>query len=94
MGTESVDIKTLARLARIVIGEADEAAVAERTRGIIEMVSVLRDIDTGGVEPMAHPTEMVQVLRADEVSEGDHRAILEAGAPQMQDGLFVVPRFV
>lgn len=94
MSTESVDIRALARLARIVIDQADEAAVAQRTQAVIEMVSVLGDIDTEGIEPMAHPTEMVQRLRADEVGEGDCRAMLEAGAPQMQDGLFVVPRFV
>jgi aspartyl-tRNA(Asn)/glutamyl-tRNA(Gln) amidotransferase subunit C len=43
---------------------------------------------------MAHPLDAVQRLRADEVSEPDQRAALQAIAPAVQDGLFLVPKVI
>ena len=65
----------------------------------------MRAVDTSGVEPMAHALDahlsMGQRLRADEVSETDRRAVYQSvappgpeGKPQVQDGLYLVPRVV
>jgi aspartyl-tRNA(Asn)/glutamyl-tRNA(Gln) amidotransferase subunit C len=84
----------IARLARIEVGP-DEAAHLERElNGILAMVERMSQVDTRGVEPMAHPGEMSQALRADRVTESDRRADYQAVAPQVEDGLYLVPKVI
>jgi len=54
----------------------------------------MQAIDTEGVEPLAHPMEAVQRLRADEVTETDQHELFQDIAPQTEDGLYLVPRVV
>ena len=62
---------------------------------IVNFVDELSRVDTGGVEPMAHPLEgQHQRLRADAVSESDHHEKYQANAPAVQAGLYVVPRVI
>jgi aspartyl-tRNA(Asn)/glutamyl-tRNA(Gln) amidotransferase subunit C len=84
----------IARLARIEVG-ADEAAHLERElNGILAMVERMSRVDTAGVAPMAHPGEMSQRLRDDVVTEADRRADYQAVAPQVEDGLYLVPKVI
>jgi aspartyl-tRNA(Asn)/glutamyl-tRNA(Gln) amidotransferase subunit C len=43
---------------------------------------------------MAHPVDMSQRLRADAVTETNERDRYQANAPEVSDGLYVVPRVV
>ena len=43
---------------------------------------------------MAHPVETAQRLRRDEVREDDQRELLQQGAPEVEDGLYLVPKVV
>jgi aspartyl-tRNA(Asn)/glutamyl-tRNA(Gln) amidotransferase subunit C len=43
---------------------------------------------------MAHPLDMSQRLRVDEVTESDERDRFQANAPETANGLYVVPRVV
>ena len=84
----------IARLARIEVGP-DEALHLERElNGILAMVERMSRVDTRGVEPMAHPGEMTQALREDRVTEADCRARYQAVAPQVEDGLYLVPKVI
>ena len=84
----------IARLARIEVGP-DEAAHLERElNGILAMVERMSRVDPRGVEPMAHPAEMSQALRDDRVVEADRRADYQAVAPQVEDGLYLVPKVI
>jgi len=51
-------------------------------------------VDTTGVSPMAHPLEMVQRLREDAVTEENRRDRYQAGAPAVENGLFLVPKVI
>jgi len=51
-------------------------------------------VDTRGVTPMAHPLDAQQRLRADEVTEINQREQLQANAPQVEAGLFLVPQVI
>ena len=52
-------------------------------------------IDTASIlTPMAHPVETAQRLRRDEVGEDDRRDLLQQGAPEVENGLYLVPRVV
>ena len=62
---------------------------------IVDFVAELSRAETDRVEPMAHPLEgQHQRLRADAVTESDHREQYQANAPQVQAGLYVVPRVI
>ncbi|MHB8744401.1 MAG: Asp-tRNA(Asn)/Glu-tRNA(Gln) amidotransferase subunit GatC, partial [Sulfuricaulis sp.] len=50
--------------------------------------------DTQGVTPMAHPMDAAQRLRPDAVTETDQRERFQAIAPQVEAGLYLVPRVI
>ena len=43
---------------------------------------------------MAHPLDVVQRLRVDEITESDHREELQTLAPETQGGLYLVPKVI
>jgi len=88
------DVRRLARLARIAIEPAESDAVLERLNAVLGLVDQMRVVDTRGVEPMAHALDLVQRLRADEVREADQRALYQAVAPAVEDGLYLVPKVI
>jgi aspartyl-tRNA(Asn)/glutamyl-tRNA(Gln) amidotransferase subunit C len=93
----SIDQNTIARaahLARIRIDEADTEALGERLNEILSMVDRLQQADVDGIEPLAHPLEASQPLRADEVSEPDVRDKVLKLAPAEEGGCFLVPRVI
>ncbi len=91
---EANEIAKLAQLARINI-EADMVdEVAESIGSILNLVDQLQAVDTRGVEPMSHPMDAVQRLRADVVSEKNQRDELQAIAPATDKGLFLVPKVI
>lgn len=89
--SEIDNVATLARL-RVSPAEADE--VTARIGEILAMIDQMQAVDTTGVEPLAHPLDAVQRLRADEVTETDRRDELLALAPSNRNGLFVVPKVI
>jgi aspartyl-tRNA(Asn)/glutamyl-tRNA(Gln) amidotransferase subunit C len=88
-------IESIAQLARLAVKPAEAAAYATSLTSILDMVGQLEKADTSGVEPMAHPlTGQVQRLRADEISSGNSRDLYQRNAPQVEAGLYLVPRVI
>mgnify|MGYP001468082052 FL=1 len=54
----------------------------------------MQAVDTEGVEPLAHPLEATQRLRADVVSETNQREAYQAIAPAVENGLYLVPKVI
>lgn len=72
---------------------AEEAPAArEDLERILDMVEDLQAVDTDSVTPLAHPLDLAQRLRPDEVTEENQRDQLQAVAPLIRDGLYLVPR--
>ena len=57
-------------------------------------VEQMEQVDVTGVEPMAHPQDMVQSLREDVVTEGDQRERFQSIAPATANGLYLVPKVI
>ena len=87
-------IRLIARLARIAVREEESVAVGERLNRVLAMLDQLKAVDTEGIEPMSHALDVVQPLRPDVVTEGDQRPLLQAGAPALEDGLYLVPKVI
>lgn len=94
MTIERSDIEKLAELARIQITENQITATTRSIADVLALVDQLQAVDTTGVEPLAHPLDAIQRLRADEVSEVNQRDSFQAIAPATEAGLYLVPRVI
>ena len=88
------DVEKIAFLARLGIDEQDIPEYATNLSNILELVEQLDSVNTDDVKPMAHPLDSVQRLRADVVTEVNDRENLQAHAPEVEAGLFLVPKVV
>ena len=94
MAIEQDEIEKIAELARIRIAPDQIGQVTQRITEILGMVDQLQAVDTQGVEPMANPLDALQRLRADEITEENHREAFQAIAPAVENGLYLVPKVV
>lgn len=88
------NVEHIAHLARLEIGPAELDGVVEKLGRIVSFVDQLQTADTGNLMPMAHPMDMSQRLRPDEVTETDHRDLYQRNSEAVQDGLYTVPRVI
>ncbi len=88
------DVEKIAHLARLAVDEADIPEYARNLSDILELVERMDAIDTGAVTPMAHPLDMPQRLREDVVSEENQRERFQKIAPQVENGLYLVPQVI
>ena len=89
MKLDQKSMEHLAHLARLSLDQ--EKCIKEDLIHITDMIDQITLVNTEGVEPMAHPSQSVQRLRADLVTESDQSALLAALAPSVEAGLFLVP---
>jgi aspartyl-tRNA(Asn)/glutamyl-tRNA(Gln) amidotransferase subunit C len=88
------DIRKIAHLARLQIDEQDIPGYARNLSEILALVEQMNSADTRGVQPMAHPQDISQRLRPDEVTEPDQRERFQRIAPQTEAGLYLVPKVI
>jgi aspartyl-tRNA(Asn)/glutamyl-tRNA(Gln) amidotransferase subunit C len=95
MALTAEQIASIAHLARLEINEAEVPAYQRSLSSILEFVSQLNGAKTGDVKPMAHPLPgLVQRMRGDEVTEKPARERYQANAPQVEAGLYIVPKVI
>ncbi|WP_371323798.1 Asp-tRNA(Asn)/Glu-tRNA(Gln) amidotransferase subunit GatC [Dechloromonas sp. ZY10] len=87
-------VKRIAHLARIEIGDEEALATQGQLNGIFQLIEQMQAVDTAGIEPMAHAQDLSQRLRADAVSEENRRAAFQAVAPETEAGLYLVPKVI
>ena len=87
-------VAKIAHLARLAIPPEQIQHYAKELSQILELVEQMSAIDTDGIEPMAHPQDMVQRLRPDTVTETDQREHFQAIAPKVEAGLYLVPKVI
>jgi len=91
MAISRSDVERVALLARLELDESQIDALTPQIAEVVAYVDQLGEVDTDGVEPMAHAVELSNVLRADEVRPGlSHEAAL-ANAPRTDGVGFRVP---
>jgi aspartyl-tRNA(Asn)/glutamyl-tRNA(Gln) amidotransferase subunit C len=87
-------VARIAELARIELTAEEARAVRAQLNGILAMIDEMKAVDTSGVEPMSHPQSAMQRLREDRASEPDQRESFQAIAPEVEDGLYLVPKVI
>lgn len=94
MSITPTEVMKIARLARLSIQPEAVEHYAHDLSGILDLVEHMNQADVQGVEPMAHPLDMQQRLRADVVTESNQRELLQRHAPAVENGLFLVPKVI
>ncbi|NIS91066.1 MAG: Asp-tRNA(Asn)/Glu-tRNA(Gln) amidotransferase subunit GatC [Woeseiaceae bacterium] len=94
MSLDKEQVQQIAVLARLRLADDEFAETVDKLSRIVEFVDQLSQADTSGVVPMAHPLDVAQRLRADEVTETDDRNHVQENAPSTQDGLYLVPKVI
>jgi len=94
MSIEKSDIEKIASLARIRVDQSAIPEIANRINDILKMVDNMQAVNTDDIEPMANPLDAVQRLRVDLVTERNQREAFQAIAPQVEQGLYLVPKVI
>lgn len=88
-------IESIAQLARLQLKAEEIPRYAQSLSSIVALVGELEQADTAGVEPMAHPLAgLSQRLRADEPARDLDRDRYQRNAPQVEAGLYLVPKVI
>lgn len=92
------DVRRIAQLSRLDLSLDECDSLLTQLNGFFRIVEQMGAVDTRGVEPLYTPLSAVQAvslrLREDVVTEPDQRTANQANAPEVQDGLFLVPRVI
>jgi aspartyl-tRNA(Asn)/glutamyl-tRNA(Gln) amidotransferase subunit C len=91
MGITRKDIEKVALLSRLQLTEEEVGAMAEQLGQILQYVDQLSQVNTEGVEPMAHAIERQNVFRSDEVAPSLPREEALANAPHHDSRGYLVP---
>ena len=86
------DVRHVAKLGRLHVSEEDVHHFTEQLAAVLAYIGKLNELDVDGVEPMAHPLELVNVLRADVEEPGMPTDSALANAPAKSPPFFKVPK--
>lgn len=94
MSLQKEDVEKIAHLAQLSINEEDIPGYLDELSKILHLVEQMNAVDTENVEPMAHPQDSSQRLREDKEIEINQRDTFQEIAPQVERGLYLVPRVI
>ena len=81
------------RLAELELSENEKEKVQKDLENMVSLFETISELDTEGVMPLSGVLEDGEnVLREDVVNASAKREALLRNAPELQDGLFVVPK--
>ena len=91
MAISSDEVLHVARLARLALTDEEIERLGAQLNAILEAVGKVAELDLEGVEPTAHPLELVNVWAEDEPRPSLPVEEALANAPDREGGFFRVP---
>ena len=91
MGLSRADVKKVASLARLSITDEEVELMTEQLGQVLTYIEQLGEVDTEGVEPMAHAIEQVNVLADDVAEQCFPREHMLQNAPVRDEECYRVP---
>lgn len=92
------DVDRIAHLARLALTDGQSEQLLTKLNGFFDLVQTMSEVDTQGIEPLAHPVAVMQDvalrLRDDVASEPNQREANQKSAPAVERGLFLVPKVI
>lgn len=87
-------VRKVAKLARLALTDAEVEEFTGQLGAILGYVEKMNELDTTGVEPLAHCLPISNVFRADEVRESLGTEKTLANAPDRDGAFFRVPKIL
>ena len=88
------EVDKIAALSRLSFSDEEKAQLQHHLEGILLTAEKLNELDTDGVEPTAHIQGKQNVMRSDTVRPSMDNVSLTEGAPEKENGCFIVPKVV
>lgn len=84
------EVRHVARLARLRLSDTEMEEMRQQLSSILDYVGMLQEVDVEGVPPTAQVTDVVNVVRPDEVHPSLPVDEALAGAPRREGDYFKV----
>ena len=94
MAFDKTEVEKVAQLARLHISDSEIDEVTGRITDILALIDHMQSVNTDTVVPLAHPLDLTQRLREDDVTEFNRRDELQLLAPEVEQGLYLVPKVI
>lgn len=94
MSLSPEQLKQISNLAYLEINPDWIPQLTEELNSIVNLVTLLQDVDTTGIEPLMHPIDNNQRLRTDDALPCNTIENLAKIAPQFKDNLYLVPKVI
>jgi aspartyl-tRNA(Asn)/glutamyl-tRNA(Gln) amidotransferase subunit C len=91
MSLSRSDVEKVALLARLRLTDAELETITGQLADIVGYVDLLSEVNTNGVEPMAHAIELANVFRDDKVAASLPRGEALGNAPHHDERGYLVP---
>lgn len=83
--------RKVAHLAKLALTDEELQKITDKLNLVLSHFEHIAEVNTEGVDPLVTPSDIPQVLRADEVSRELATEQILANAPAKQGNLFKVP---
>lgn len=88
------EVQHVALLAHLELSEEEETELVVHFDSVLSYMEKLNELNTDGVEPLAHAVEVVSPLRNDRVTNDANADALLQNAPDRQTNFFKVPQII
>lgn len=91
MSLSADDVRKVAELARLELSESELDTMARQLGAIVEYINQLQQVNTDGIEPLAHALDVHDVFRDDALTPSLSPDEALANAPARKDNFYRVP---
>ena len=88
------EVENVARLARLQISSEEKDNLTEQMNRILLYMEKLNELDTEGVDPTSHVTDLHNAFRIDVVEASLSTEQALENAPEANETEFIVPRII
>ena len=92
MGISKKDVDKIARLAKLELSEEERERYASQLDSIVAYVEKLSEVDTSGIEPLAHVNDLMNVWREDKSRSSLSEEEVFKNSPKHDKEFFLVPK--
>lgn len=85
-------VRHVAALARLAVTDQEVTNAKKDLTAIFAHIDCLKAVDTSQVEPLDHPTELINHIRDDEPGDAFSQEQVFSNAPAVKDVYFDVPK--
>lgn len=94
MKIDESTLQQIEQLAKLTVSDEDRELSLKKMVGVLDMLDRINMADIADLPPLYHPLEISQAMREDTANADIDREHLQSGAPQTQNGLFLVPKVI